>query len=71
MKLETEMSSITIELPDDRLLKLKEIAVRLGITPEELARVSIEELLAQPDEKFKRASDYVLKKNEELYRRLA
>jgi antitoxin FitA len=65
------MSSITINLSDEHLLRLKEIAARLGLAPEELARISITELLAQPDEKFERAADYVLKKNDELYRRLA
>jgi antitoxin FitA len=65
------MNSITINLPDEHLLKLREIAARLGVSPEDLARMSIEELLAQPEERFERAADYVLKKNEELYRRLA
>lgn len=65
------MSSITIDLPDAHLLKLREIAGRLGMSPEDLARMSIEELLAQPEEDFERAADYVLKKNAELYRRLA
>ena len=65
------MSSITIDLPDEHMSRLREIAAHLGVSPEELARVSIEELLAQPDEKFQSAADYVLKKNAELYRRLA
>ena len=65
------MESITISLPDESLLKLQDTAARLGVTPEELARMGIEELLAQPDEVFKQAIDYVLKKNVELYRRLA
>lgn len=65
------MSSITINLPSEQLLKLREIANRLGISAEDLARMSIEELLAQPEEDFERAADYVLKKNAELYRRLA
>ena len=65
------MSSITINLTDEHLSRLKEIAARFGLTPEELARVSIEELIAQPDEKFECAASYVLKKNAELYRRLA
>jgi predicted transcriptional regulator len=65
------MSSITINLPDEHLLKLREIADRLRVSPEELARMSIEELIAQPEESFERAADYVLKKNAELYRRLA
>ncbi len=65
------MTSITITLPEDRLAKLREIAARLNVTPEDLARVSIEELLTRPDEAFKQAAEYVLKKNSELYRRLA
>lgn len=65
------MSSITIDLAEERLLKLKEIAARLGVSPEELVRMSVEELLARPEEDFQRASNYVLRKNAELYRRLA
>ncbi len=65
------MTSITITLPEERLAKLREIAARLNVTPEDLARVSIEELLTRPDEAFKQAAEYVLKKNSELYRRLA
>jgi predicted transcriptional regulator len=65
------MTSITITLPEDRLAKLREIAARLNVTPEDLARVSIEELLTRPDETFNQAAEYVLQKNSELYRRLA
>jgi predicted transcriptional regulator len=65
------MSSITVNLPEEHLSRLKEIADRLGVAPEALARMSIEELLARPKESFERAADYVLKKNAELYRRLA
>ncbi len=65
------MTSITITLPEDRLAKLREIAARVNVTPEDLARVSIEELLTRPDEAFKQTVEYVLQKNSELYRRLA
>lgn len=65
------MTTITITLPDDRLQQLKEIANRFRVAPEELVRASIEELLARPEEDFQRALDYVLRKNAELYRRLA
>ncbi len=65
------MTTITISLPDDRLNKLKEIATRFSVAPEELVRVSIEELLTRPEEDFRRALEYVLSKNAELYRRLA
>ena len=65
------MHTITITLPDDRMLKLKETATHLKVSPEQLIQVSIEELLTRPEEAFQRAVDYVLKKNAELYRRLA
>ncbi len=65
------MSSITINLLEEQLVKLRELDSRLGISPEELARLSVEELLSQPDEEFEQAADYVLRKNAELYRRLA
>lgn len=65
------MSSITINLQDEQMIRLQEIASHLGISVEDLARTSIVELLAAPDERFEQATDYVLKKNEDLYRRLA
>ncbi len=65
------MSSITVRVSDDRLAKLKEIAGRFSISPEDLVRVSIDELLARPDDTFEKAAEYVLNKNSELYRRLA
>src|SRR5439155_25495877 len=68
---EVSMHTITITLSDDRLAKLQEMAARLHISPEELARAGVEELLARPEETCHRAIDYVLKKNAELYRRLA
>jgi hypothetical protein len=66
------MNTITVALPDDRIRKLEEKAAQLGVSPEELVRFSIEELLTRPiDETFKQAVTYVLQKNSELYRRLA
>ncbi|MSP39790.1 MAG: DNA-binding protein [Deltaproteobacteria bacterium] len=65
------MSTITVTVSDDRLSKLQEIAKRYNITPEDLVRVTIDELIARPEEAFQQAADYVLNKNSELYRRLA
>lgn len=65
------MTTITITLPDDRLQKLKEKASRLRVSPEELVRATVEELLDRPEEEFQRALEYVLNKNAELYWRLA
>ena len=64
------MSAITITLRDERLMELKEIATSLGVSPEELVRLSVEELLARPDDAFQQAVDRVLQKNKELYKRL-
>lgn len=65
------MSQITIHLPDERLTALRKKATRLGVAPEDLVRVSVEELLDRPDEAFQQAVEYVLAKNKELYQRLA
>jgi predicted transcriptional regulator len=65
------MTKITINLPDDQLQQLKEIATRFRVAPEELVRASVEDMLTRPEEEFRRALDYVLHKNAELYQRLA
>ena len=41
------ITTITVDLPDERAQRLKEMASRLGVSPEELVRVSVEELLAR------------------------
>ena len=65
------MQTLEVELPDQTATKLQEAAQRLGITPESLAQISVEEMLARFDEDFLAAAGYVLNKNAELYRRLA
>ncbi len=65
------MATITVSLPADRLNQLKAVAERFHVAPEELVRVSIEELLTRPDDDFRKALDYVLQKNAPLYQRLA
>ena len=65
------MTSLTISLPDEKLQELQAIAKRFRVAPEELVRASIEDLLARPEAEFRKALEYVLTKNSELYRRLA
>lgn len=65
------MTTITIPLSDERLAQLRSWAEQTGLTPEEFLRRRVEKLLEQPDEQFRQAADYVMKKNAELYRRLA
>ena len=65
------MSTPTISIPEDRLRQLEELSRQFGIAPEELVRVSIEELIARPQADFREALALVLKKNAGLYQRLA
>lgn len=65
------MTTITIALPEEPMSQLRKLAEEAGISPEELLRASVEHWLARPKEDFAQAAAYVLKKNAELYRRLA
>jgi hypothetical protein len=60
-----------IDLSPAQAERLRLEAERLGLKPEELARAVIAGLLTSSDDDFKTAAERVLKKNEELYRRLA
>lgn len=62
---------ISVELSDDQAKRLRRTAERLGVRPEDLARAGVTDLLTQPEEDFRKAAEHVLRKNEELYRRLA
>jgi antitoxin FitA len=65
------MTAILVPLAEERLERLKCIAQQAGVSPEELARASLEEWLARPREDFAEAARQVMQKNAELYRRLA
>lgn len=71
VKATNRMKTITITIPDERLLKLQETASSLGISLEALLLMSAENLLAPPETSFENAMEYVLKKNAELYKKLA
>ena len=65
------MRTLELNLPEPTAARLEESAERLGVSPEELLVSSLEEKLAKLDEQFNSASDYILNKNSELYKRLA
>ncbi|MBD2385353.1 ribbon-helix-helix protein, CopG family [Cylindrospermum sp. FACHB-282] len=65
------MAAITINIADEQLQKLQAMAQESGISAEELLRASIENWLNHSNNDFVQAASYVLKKNTELYRRLA
>jgi len=64
MNISVELSAAEIEL-------LTSTATRLGVRPEELARVTLTDALSGDKEEFRKAAEYVLEKNRNLYRRLA
>lgn len=65
------MTTFSIELPDDQAQRLRKLAVEAGVTPEELLGDGVREWLLQRHQDFAEAASYVLRKNAELYRRLA
>jgi hypothetical protein len=62
---------LDIELSPAQEQRLRQEAERLKITPEELARAALTDLLSERDQDFKIAAQRVLQKYSELYRRLA
>jgi len=62
---------ITIDLSPAQAERLRHEAERLGLAPEDLARAALADLLATREDDFRAAAERVLRKNEELYRRLA
>jgi hypothetical protein len=64
------MPAITIEISEDKLQKLENLAALHGITTEVLLRSGIDDWLNSKPE-FINAANYVIRKNSELYQRLA
>lgn len=65
------MATLTISLSDEELRRLEALGKRDGLTVEQLVRLSISNLINQPDEAFRIAAKLVMAKNAELYRRLS
>jgi len=65
------MEQLTITVPDEIAAQLKTVAKKTGVRPEEFLLASLQEKLASLDSEFINAMKYVLKKNAELYKRLA
>jgi len=63
--------NVTFELPPAQAEKLRQVAERLGVSPSELVRAAVSDLIAERGDDFGRAAEQVLRKNAELYRRLA
>lgn len=63
--------TLNLELNEQQARRLQEVARRLNVSVNDLARAAINDLLAKPDNDFEHAAERVLKKNTELYKRLA
>src|SRR5262245_52790922 len=62
-------TTISIPLAEEQMRRLRELAERISVPPEELARAGLEDWLRQPRQDFVEAARYILQKNAELYRR--
>jgi hypothetical protein len=65
------MTRIVIQLPEEQASRLEALAKTLNTTVEDLAKAKLCAMVEKPEEEFQQALRYVLKKNAELYRRLA
>ncbi len=65
------MTTLTIDLREDQVQKLEQLAERYQVAPEELVRLSVDELLSRPQDDFDQMLAYVLRKNADLYHQLA
>ena len=63
--------TLTIDIPDALQDRLQNEAKRRGVSAEELVRQELERVANERAERIDAITDYVLKKNAELYRRLA
>ncbi len=66
-----EEGVITVRVSAHTLSALQTLAEKLGMALEDLARLAIEDFLEPPDDHFQDSMDYLLAKNQDLYRRLA
>lgn len=63
--------SFFIDLSEEQVRLLSERADALGVSAEQLAAAAVVDLISKPQHDYAAAAEYVLKKNEELYRRLS
>lgn len=65
------MAEITHSLSPEEVTRLEELGRPEGLSVEQVAKLAIQDLMNQPDEFFRVEAERILKKNAELYRRLA
>jgi hypothetical protein len=63
--------TLNLDLDEQQTRRLEDAARRLNVSVNDLAIAAINDLLAKPETDFEQAAARVLKKNAELYKRLA
>jgi len=62
---------LSIDLNEVQIGLLRQVAAKLGVPVEDLARAAVSDLLVSEDDEFADAARRVLEKNKELYERLS
>jgi antitoxin FitA len=65
------MKTITLTLEDKKIEQLQKKAIELGLSLDDLVVAIFDDLLSKPDDEFNNAMNYILKKNVNLYKKLA
>jgi antitoxin FitA len=65
------MKTITVEISEETAAELERRAEELGLSVENLVQEGLVAILARDDADFLKAAEYVISKNDELYRRLS
>lgn len=65
------MQTITINIDEDKKIKLQKKADEYGINVEDFIKITIDDLLSNNENDLNSMIDYIFKKNDELYKRLA
>ena len=64
------MATIRVDVTEEQLAKLQQLAEPLGVSVEEIARLGLQHAMLEEEDDFLRAARRVLTKNEELCRRM-
>jgi len=65
------MQAITLNFEENKVNHLRQISTGLGVTLERLLQATIEDILIEPKPEIEAALNYMMNKNDELYKRLA
>lgn len=65
------MKTLVASLPEPTASRPEDAAQQLGVSPEDLLRIGLEEKLERLDDSFRDALEHVLSKDAQLYKRMS